>query len=108
MKAYDAHHARNGRKEVAYELQPTRFIDSLRDFDALGVPNFLAFSFTTEIPLTEKYTGRYDEHWLSAQIGTRHALKHGHDSPFPVVSFREHDGARTVKDLQKGISCVFW
>jgi hypothetical protein len=54
MKAYDAHHARNGRKEAAYELQPTRFIDSLGYFDALGIPNLPAFSFTTEIPLSEK------------------------------------------------------
>jgi hypothetical protein len=82
-------------------MQPTRFVDPLGDFDALGIPNFPALSFTTEIPFSEKQAGGYDEHWLSTQKGEGHALKHGHDCPLPVVSFWEHERARTVKDLQK-------
>jgi hypothetical protein len=53
-KSIHAQHARNRRKEVAYKLRPTRFVDSLGDFDALRIPNFPAFAFTTEIPLSEK------------------------------------------------------
>jgi hypothetical protein len=35
-----------GEKE-ACEVQPTRFVDSLGDFHALGIPNFPVLSFAT-------------------------------------------------------------
>jgi len=54
VKAYYAHHARKKVEEAAYELQPTRFVDFLSGFDALGIPNFPPLSFATEIPLSEK------------------------------------------------------
>lgn len=89
-------------KKHSSKLQPTRF----EDFSGSSILRILAFpalSSTTEIPLSEKQTGGYNEHRWCTQKKADHALEDGHDRPFAVVGFREHKRARTVEDLQKGI-----